>query len=218
MPIVAAVFDAFGTIVQIERKHHPFRQLLRDGIEQGRRPTAADLRTLMTSSLSLEEAAEHFGITVSPKRMKSLQDALDDELASITVYPDAIEAMRLLRSEGMAIGICSNLAQPFGPVLRDLFREVDGFALSYELGVMKPHAGIYREICHLLSVRPSWDMKASSEQVVMIGDSLRCDQDGPRTIGIFGYHLDRTGAGRISSLTQFAELLLEQQCRLKRGE
>lgn len=217
MPIVAAIFDAFGTTVEIGRKCHPFRQLLRLGAEQGRRPTPADIHTLMTSSFLLAEAADHFGIIVSPERMKALQQALDEELASITIYPDAIDALHLLKLEGISIGICSNLAQAYGPVLRHLFQEVDAFAFSYELGVMKPHAGIYREICDRLGVPPSWDMKASSDQVVMIGDSLRCDRDGPRAIGISGYHLDRTGAGRINSLTQFAELLVEQQSALRRS-
>ncbi|ARD13734.1 MULTISPECIES: HAD family hydrolase [Pseudomonas] len=205
MPIVAAIFDAFGTVVHIGRKHHPFRQLLRMGTEQGRRPSTADIQTLMTSSFSLGQAAERFGIDVSPEQMLSLQRDLDDELASITVFPDAVDAMLLLKSKGILLGICSNLAQPYGPILRNLLPEVDGFALSFELGVMKPDAGIYHDICHQLGVRPLWDMGASSDRVVMIGDSLKCDQDGPRRIGISGYHLDRKGAGRFGNLLHFAK-------------
>jgi FMN phosphatase YigB (HAD superfamily) len=214
MPIVAAIFDAFGTAVQIGRKRHPFRQLLRIGAEQGRRPSIGDIQTLMTSSLSLEQAAECFGINVSPEQMLSLQRDLDDELASITVFPDAVDAMRLLKSRGILLGICSNLAQPYGPVLRNLLPEVDGFALSFELGVMKPDAGIYHGICHQLGVRPIWDMGASSDRVVMIGDSLKCDQDGPRIIGISGYFLDRRGAGPFSNLLRFAESVIEQRSNL----
>lgn len=208
MPIVAAIFDAFGTTVQVGRKHHPFRQLLRLGAEQGRRPSADDIRTLMTSSLSLQQAAGRFGINISPEQILSLQHDLDDELASITAFPDAVDALRLLKSNGILLGICSNLAQPYGPVLRNLLPEVDGFALSFEVGVMKPDAGIYHDICYQLGVQPVWDMGASSDRVVMLGDSLKCDQDGPRIVGISGYYLDRKSGGRITSLLHFAEAVI----------
>lgn len=211
MPIVATILDAFGTTVHIGRKLHPFRRLLRIGAEQGRRPSAADLHTLMTSTLSLEESAEHFGIRVSAQRLTSLQGDLEAELASITVFPDAVDAMSMFKTEGIAIGICSNLASPYGPVVMRLLGEADGFALSYKLGITKPHPDIYREICLRLAVPPSWDMTASGDRVVMIGDSPQCDRDGPRIIGISGYHLDRKGAGRISNLAQFAELVIEDR-------
>ena len=209
MPVAAAIFDAFGTVVQIGRKRYPYRQLLRLGALQGRRPSAADLHRLMTSSLDLDAAAETFGICVSPAQMMSLQHDLTDELDSITVYPDAIDALRLLKAEGIATGICSNLAAPYGPVLRQLFSDVHGFALSYEVGEMKPHPGIYRDICHQLGVNPARGMPPSGERVVMIGDSMQCDRDGPEAIGITGFYLDRKGGGAISSLVQFTEHVIE---------
>lgn len=211
MPIIAAIFDAFGTTVHIGRKLHPFRQLLRVGAEQGRKASAADLHTLMTSNLSLEGAAEHFRIRVSAQRMSALERDLEAELASITVYPDAVDAMSMFKTEGIGIGICSNLASPYGPVVMQLLGEADGFALSYELGITKPHPDIYREICLRLAVPPSWDMTASGGRVVMVGDSPQCDRDGPRIIGISGYYLDRKGAGRISNLAQFAELVIQNR-------
>lgn len=209
MPIVAAVFDAFGTVVRIQRKRHPFRRLLRIGAQQGRRPSGADLRRLMTSSLNLEDAAELFAISLSSQQLMSLQQDLQQELESISVYPDAVEALRLLKAEGIVSGICSNLAAPYGPVLRSLLGEVEGFALSYELGMMKPQEGIYRDICCQLGVRPDWEVTASGERVVMIGDSLQCDQVGPGAIGISGHFLDRKGAGVLSNLVQFAQLVID---------
>lgn len=32
-------------------------------------------------------------------------------------------------------------------------------------------------------------------QIAMIGDSPRCDRDGPKAVGIKGFHLDRSDAG-----------------------
>ncbi|AIB37890.1 HAD family hydrolase [Pseudomonas simiae] len=209
MPIVAAVFDAFGTVVHIRRKHHPFRKLLHIGAQQGRKPSVSGLHCLMTSSLSLERAAEVFGIRLSSQQLMALQDDLLDELESISVYADAVEAQQLLKAEGMVMGVCSNLAAPYGPVLRHLLNDMDGFALSYEVGLMKPHEGIYREICRQLGARLGSDLTTSGDKVVMVGDSLQCDQKGPRAVGISGHFLDRTGAGSLSDLVQFAERVIK---------
>ncbi|WP_186511846.1 hypothetical protein [Pseudomonas marginalis] len=43
----------------------------------------------------------------------------------------------------------------------------------------------------------------------MIGDSIRCDRDGPRAVGIMGHHLDRKGGVRITDLSQFAKLIAD---------
>lgn len=212
VPIVAAIFDAFGTTVQIKCKRHPFRQLLRIGAKQGRKPHAADLHCLMTSSLGIEHAAELFDISLNAHQLRSLEHDLVEELESITVYPDAIEAFRRLKAAGVAMAICSNLASPYGPVLRRLLGDVDGFALSYELGMMKPQEGIYLDVCNQLGIRPQRDQAPSAERVVMIGDSRPCDRDGPRAVGISGYYLDRSGGEQITDLVQFVELVLEESC------
>lgn len=95
MPIVAAIFDAFGTTVENVHRRHPFRQLQRIGAKQGRRPGAAELHLMMTSNLSLEAAAEVFGIRVSAQQMSALQQDLEDELGSITLYPDTLGALSI---------------------------------------------------------------------------------------------------------------------------
>lgn len=44
----------------------------------------------------------------------------------------------------------------------------------------------------------------------MIGDSKKCDEQGPRTSGIMGYHLDRSGLGRFRDLLEFSRLITDQ--------
>lgn len=51
----------------------------------------------------------------------------------------------------------------------------------------------------------------------MIGDSKRCDRDGLRSVGIMGFHLDRTGRGSLNDLVQFADLLRDHKRKLKSG-
>lgn len=42
----------------------------------------------------------------------------------------------------------------------------------------------------------------------MVGDSVRCDRDGPAAIGMAGFHLNRQGGGEVCNLVEFAERLL----------
>lgn len=71
--------------------------------------------------------------------------------------------------------------------------------------------GMYRSICNMLGVLPE---QVESEQVLMIGDSRRCDEHGPRASGIPGYHLDRNGAGPYRDLITFVQTVTNDEHRL----
>lgn len=58
MPVSAAIFDAFGTLIQINEGSHPFRKILKLGIEQGRRPQSTDAEQLLTLPMDLRQAAD----------------------------------------------------------------------------------------------------------------------------------------------------------------
>lgn len=58
------IFDAFGTLVKIHEGNHPYRQILKLGIKQGRRPQPNDAKTLMTNPWGLAEAAQRLSIAV----------------------------------------------------------------------------------------------------------------------------------------------------------
>ena len=207
--ISAVVFDAFGTVLNLQSKRHPFRQLLKEGIAGGRQASANDVRVLMSNPWSLKQAADQLGIRVSTNRLQALQDDLDREVASITAFEDGIEAVALLRAEGVRVGICSNLCEPYGATVLQAFPDLDGYAFSYEVGAMKPDALIYQSICTALAVAPGEMFGGQSERIAMVGDSLKCDRDGPRAMGMLGFHLDRGGQGIIGDLMQFARLVIE---------
>ncbi len=206
--ISAVVFDAFGTLLNLQSKRHPFRQLLKQGAGVGRRATSDDVRVLMTNPWSLKEAADQLAIRISPTRLQALQDDLDREVASITPFADGLEAVALLRAEGVRVGICSNLCEPYGAAVLQAFPEMDGYALSYEVGAMKPHALIYQSICRALAVSPGEMFDDRKEQIAMVGDSVKCARDGPRAAGMLGFHLDRPGRGAVRDLVQFAHLVI----------
>ncbi len=206
MKITAVIFDAFGTTVHITRPTHPYRQLLREGRSRGRMPKVDDLRTLMTNELSLGEAACVLGIKLTPARLLLLERAMEEEVASIRPYPDALEAIAILHAAGVKVAICSNLAKPYGVAVKQILPDLDGYVFSYQAGVTKPDPIIYQEACSLLGVQPGNEFGGQG-RVVMIGDSPRCDRDGPRQVGISGFLLRRGQPNGFSSLVGFAHTI-----------
>ncbi|MYW79621.1 putative hydrolase of the HAD superfamily [Streptomyces sp. LaPpAH-199] len=91
-------------------------------------------------------------------------------------YPDAKEVMEGLRRAGIAIGVVSNIGWDLRPVFRahGLDPLVDAYVLSYEHGLQKPAAGLFRIACSLIGRDPA--------DVVMVGDDRRAD-GGAAAIG-----------------------------------
>lgn len=125
----------------------------------------------------------------------------------MALYPDAAEAIAMLREAGVKIGLCSNLASGYGPTVRELLPGLDGYAFSYEIGVMKPNPLIYQSVFRDLAIQPAQQL--GGDRVLMIGDSIRCDRDGARAAGLAGFYLRRTGRGDFSNLIEFAESVLK---------
>ncbi|MFF7340249.1 HAD family hydrolase [Streptomyces sp. NPDC008163] len=84
-------------------------------------------------------------------------------------YPDAAEVLEGLRAAGVRIGVVSNIGWDLRPVFRahGLDRYVDAYVLSFEHGVQKPDARLFRTACTLLGQDPA--------DVVMVGDDRRAD-------------------------------------------
>lgn len=203
----AVIFDVFGTLLEIRDRQHPYRQLLREGARQGRLPTKRDVYVLMTFQGGLVETADLFRIRLTPYKLGKLQGALERELESIRLYDDAQPAIDRLRRQGVKLGLCSNLAQPYCAAVRRLLSDLDAYALSAELKMMKPDPQMYLATCRMLGVVPGGGDGDSSHRVLMIGDSPKCDQHGPREIGVGGYLLQRSGSGRFRDLLKFVTAL-----------
>jgi HAD superfamily hydrolase (TIGR01549 family) len=182
--IRAVVFDVFGTLLEITDRSMPFRALLHYLQQQGRAPRADDAAKLMSSRLDLLGVAELFGVTISKDVLHLLESALQAELASIQVFHDTISTINELKDAGYQVGVCSNLALPYGEsVLQLLPSPLDAYALSFAVGAVKPDPVIYQHVCRSL--------KCSADEVLFIGDSRRADFEGPRSIGMHARHLRR---------------------------
>lgn len=200
MPVSVAIFDAFGTLLKIGEGSHPYRKILRLGIEQGRRPGSRDAEDLLTTPLDLREAADYFGIKVEPQIMRQLESDLDAELAGIEAYSDGLEAVKTLQASGLKVVVCSNLAKPYASAIERLFPDLDGYSYSFLVGATKPSAVIYQHALNLVS--------AVAEGACMVGDSRRFDCDEPTAFGIQGFFLDRKGSSGLVTLDAFAESIL----------
>lgn len=199
----AVIFDAFGTLVRIGSASHPYRKILRQGATQGRQPKPDDARLIMTSPLSPQEAAERLSIKLSRTTMEAVEKSLQEELDSIDAYPDGIAAVRLFQAAGYRIGVCSNLALPYAAAIDKLYPFLNAYSYSFEVGATKPEPEIYLDACRKLGCLP--------RETIMIGDSQRCDRDGPIELGISGHYLSRTRPGGFPDLLEFAKAMLRQK-------
>ncbi|NWF06701.1 HAD family hydrolase [Pseudomonas salomonii] len=204
----AVLLDVFGTILQIKNGRHPYRQLLKEGMQKGRRPSPEDAHTLMRFNGSLSQAAEHLGIDIHPLRLAEIEELVELEVSGIEAFPDALEAVALLQERKVLVAACSNLAFPYGRAVRERFPTLNAFGFSYEIGSIKPEPGIYRITCEMLGIEPG--SLSEENRIIMTGDSLRCDCHGPRTVGITGVHLQRSKPSGINNLAEFARLVLDE--------
>lgn len=197
MSTIAVLFDAFGTLIKIKNGAHPYRTILKLGIEQGRRPRADDAEVLLSKPLNLRDAADHFDIDVPVDLMIQLESELISELSGLEAHADGLAAVSNLQAAGVAIGICSNLASPYAAAVERLYPSVVHHSYSFEVGAVKPNIQLYEHAAKSLRLPPG--------KIWMIGDSKRCDSEGPKDYGMNGFHLDRSGNGEYKNLTDFAD-------------
>ncbi|UFS97469.1 HAD family hydrolase [Nocardia huaxiensis] len=93
-----------------------------------------------------------------------------------TPYPDTGEVFEALHANGIAVGIVSNIAFDIRPAFesRGWDRYIGEFALSFEIGAMKPDPLIFRTALDRLGCAP--------ERALMVGDSLEAD-GGAKALG-----------------------------------
>lgn len=138
--------------------------------------------------------------------MADIQGDLDADLSAIEAFDDGLRAVERLQAEGIKIAIASNLAAPYGAPVRRFYPTVDAYGFSFAVGAMKPEPFLYRATCELLGVDTTDYVGDNS--VLMVGDSERCDRDGPKAVGIHGFLLNRAGGKDFINLADFSSSIL----------
>ncbi|MGB6182001.1 MAG: HAD-IA family hydrolase [Rhodococcus sp. (in: high G+C Gram-positive bacteria)] len=107
---------------------------------------------------------------------ESLYDNVIDP-SSWTPYPDTSRVLRSLHEHGIPVGIVSNIAFDLRPAFDRLGvgDAISFYALSFEVGAVKPDAAIFRAAADALGL--------PVEQYLMVGDSEEAD-GGARALGM----------------------------------
>lgn len=193
----AVVFDAYGTLAHIKERRHPFKKLLCYGQQMGRAPRPDDAATIMTHRVGLLAAAQRLGIALPPPVYRELATDLAAELNSVTLFDDVNATLTELKSRGLKIALCSNLAEPYAaPLLRQLSVPFDCYAWSFLVGAIKPSPAIYAYVLEKLDCPPG--------QVLFVGDTPDADRDGPQRMGMQARLIDRNKAERLTDKVTIA--------------
>jgi HAD superfamily hydrolase (TIGR01549 family) len=177
-PVTRAIaFDAFGTLVHIRRKRHPFERLIRQA-----RDRAKMIPSPMVQPIGLADYAAALGL---PRPDAELA-ALDEELATIALYPDTLDTLRRVRDQGMKVAVASNLAMPYAAPLKALLGDlIDVWHFSFYAGAIKPERAFYAGL--------SAKLGCEADELLMVGDTWRDDIVGAVDAGSRAKWLDRDG-------------------------
>ncbi len=174
--VSALVFDAFGTLINyIAIRKNPYRRLVESttGRIVGRRP-------FLTRNVPVDVFAHELRLS---QLIPVIRSELAAEIQGLELFTEVGRVSRKLRAAGIPIAVCSNLAFEYGAVVRKLLPALDAYVLSYEVGMAKPEPEIYAQVCRALARSPG--------EVLFIGDSKRCDFDGPQVFGMQARLVDR---------------------------
>ncbi|XZG69346.1 HAD family hydrolase [Chitinibacteraceae bacterium HSL-7] len=183
--IQAVVFDAFGTLLAMGHGHRPYLQLMRALRASGRAPRPDDARTVLTFNGPPEALAAHLGYRLTPEEQASIEHALAADLAQIALYDDVKPALAWLNASGIRLALCSNLAQPYGAAVDQWLPALDAYALSFQLGCIKPEPAIYAHVLEALQLPAS--------ACLFVGDTPAADVTGPQAAGMAALQICRQG-------------------------
>ena len=186
------IFDVFGTLVKIGERRSPYRKLIKWLKENGRQPKPDDAKFIMSQNLSFTELVKLLGINIPDQLLQELEHDLNDELQSIVLYEDTLSTLEELKELGFRLALCSNLAMPYEKVVSSLLPNIDAYALSYEVGAIKPESQIYQYLIDQLECR--------AKDVLFIGDTPLADYSGPNEFGMSARLIDRKNGQKLADV------------------
>jgi len=127
--------------------------------------------------------ARHHGLELNREQGEELWEAwnLGGAFLGRVLFPDVLETLRWLKGREYRLAAVTNRGYS-GPRFHEEMRDL-GLAelfemtvISCDVGYMKPHPRIFQ---HTLE-----RMEIDAEAAVMVGDSLRADVEGAKTLGL----------------------------------
>jgi len=127
-------------------------------------------------------AAEH-DLNLAPQQGEELWEAwnLGGAFLGRELFPDVLPTLAWLKERGCRLGAITNRGYS-GPRFHEEMRDLgltglfEATVISCDVGYMKPHPRIFHYALERMSVE--------AEETVMVGDSLRADVEGAKTLGM----------------------------------
>lgn len=124
------------------------------------------------------------------------------------LFPEVVEVLEILRKKGYILGIVSNWDSRLIPLCEKLniHHHFDFILASALVGSSKPHPEIFHEALKRSDIEP--------HEALHVGDSIKDDFEGPKSIGIRSLLIDRehhhveSVMERISSLNEVFKYLV----------
>lgn len=196
--IQVVVFDLYGTLLHITQKTNPYKRLWEDiGLETSEQIGFARNAALMMSFSSLKDYLKFLQefLPCFNRDVLSYEQEIRQEVMSAELYPDTMSVLNTLREGELKLGLISNLATPYKEPFFTLGLDVyfDRITFSCEVGFVKPQKAIYQKMAMNLGIDPT--------RILVVGDSVKNDVEGPQSIEMNTVHLDRSGVSPNSICT-----------------
>jgi putative hydrolase of the HAD superfamily len=216
-PVKAVLLDLYDTLVwtdwstlreRIQERVGLSGRALMDGFEKTR--VARSIGTYGSMEGDLAEVLKAAGLERDDALVKELGGTIATFLRTgVHLWDDSVPALRDLRARGLRTALVSNCDHGTRPVVErlGLTGEADAVVLSFEAGVAKPDAGIYRRALEDVGARP--------QEAVFVDDQLvYCE--GAQAVGIRPFLIARgdarplegvSGSGDVEVIRDLGSLL-----------
>jgi len=201
--IEAVVFDLYGTLLYLAEESRSYAKLFFSIGLQTPEELSKARRICMTEDFdNLSELVERIKPNLRID-FQIYQDEVEKERASAALYPETKEVLERLRERNIKLGLISNLASPYKKPFFDLGLNAyfDGVLFSCDAGLRKPDPEIYQMMIETIKIDPAY--------VLMTGDKIHTDVDGPKSAGMKAVHLNRKdkSADSIETLREIFQYL-----------
>ena len=203
-PTRAVLFDALGTLVELEPPWIGLREALGDDIDEERLVRAVKEEMAFYKQHANEGRDPESLADLRARSAEVLSRGLGQEVpvhvlvdsSRFGPYPDAVPALSDLRARGLRLVCVSNWDISLREVLErcGLMDHLDGAVSSAEAAAPKPDPALLLAGCELAGCDP--------EEALMVGDTPEEDTAAAQAAGMPSLLVDRAGGADIASLAE----------------
>jgi len=142
---------------------------------------------IQTTDADIVEILQKYASSsVSNQILSKFQSDMNAQLSSLSLYEDFLPTINTLKKLWYKTAVISNLSKPYSYPLTHLVPKntFDYTLLSYEVGMQKPDKSFFDYLKEI-----SW---YGSDEIVMVGDSLKSDVQWAKNAGIAPIHINRS--------------------------